>query len=398
MEKLSVAILSNSGDCERHVGYFSRLEQYFIYNNYEISTDLNANRILIVGCGFHNRMFDRVRATLTELEEKKISQDNIIILGCVQKTHEQRLKEIFHGDVIHFNNEHLLDEIIQAKVKFSEIPTINEFNRDFFWSQRIQNDLYYIKIAQGCLNNCAYCVIKKAKGNLVSIPENDILKQFKDGVAAGYRKFYLMAEDTFSYGFDLKTTIIDLIRKMLEIQKNVEFSFGSLHSNWLLKFGKEIVEFCREGCIKSLYLGMQHVNKDILKKMGRAYYVREMVDILKEIKVTAPGVRLITDIIVGFPGETGDQFNELVQFFSNEKVFDSVFHFGYSDMPGSRAFNFENKVPATEIALRWKKLNTCLGSSSALIQNFKSEDAIIQEQNYFFCKSASKLSLNNSSL
>ena len=358
-----VAIITNNVGCERHVQYYSTLEKYLVANNWVVADSFDVEKVVICACGFHDFMLDKVLKSLKRLTETGFSEKNIVITGCLPKTHAQRLKQDFHGDLVELNQEHLLDGIFEATIPFQRISPPNVFVRPRTW-QVPQDKTFFIKIAQGCLRNCTFCVITKAKGHIRSVPVEEIKKQFEFAVSNGYKEIFLMGEDTFAYGLDTGTNIIALVDSFLKISPDVSFGFGNWHSRWLPQFAEGLLRLCKMGVVKKLNIGLQHVNESLLRRMGRPIDFQEFYGILLKFRAECPELYLSADIMVGFPGETPAMFDELVAFFKKDTVFNMIAHFGYSDVQGAPSSTFDGKVDSLQVVSRWDRLKKTLGKRS----------------------------------
>jgi len=335
-------------------------------------------------------MMKKVLKLLHQLSEIGFAEENIIIVGCFPKTHEPYLKQKFHGECVELDQEHRLDEIFNAKIPFRSVSLPNVFVRPQSW-QVPQDRTFYIKIEQGCVGNCTYCVIKKAKGQTRSVPFEEIKKQYECAIQSGYREISLMGEDTFSYGIDLGTNIIWLVDSLLNISPDISLRFGNWHSRWLPQFSEDMLRFCKMGVIKRLHIGLQHVNEWLLRRMGRPLDFPEFYGILRRFRTECPHLYLLADIIVGFPGETPEMFEELVSFFKKDTVFDMISHFGYSDVQGAPSSKLNGKVDSLQIGRRWDLLRKVLGKRSFYNAMEKSDTdraiyLISLESDYVFCK------------
>lgn len=386
------AIITNNIHCGRHVQYFSTVEKYFKSNGWIIVDHFNVEKIIICSCGFHDAMYEKTKKILEEIKKTDFLEKNIIMMGCLTKTHQQELEEKFKGQVIPFHREHLLDDLIQAGIAFNDIPPVNLFKIDEDCDcGNEENKKFHIKISEGCLRECTFCIINKAKGYLSSIPFETIAHQVRKAISGGRKKIHLMGEDTFAYGVDIDTNIIQLVKKIKAIDKELQLYFGYLHSRWLQKYAAEIISLCKEGVLTELQIGLQHVNEEILKKMGRPVAFSEIYDIIAAIKKGNPDFYLIVDILVGFPGETEEMFNELVHFFENDRYFNKVKHFAYSDVKGALSYRLADKLPRQVIADRWQHLDTILGerSYSAETNETRADNETFRKtrfDDYFFCK------------
>jgi ribosomal protein S12 methylthiotransferase len=394
--KKKVAIVSNNFHCERHVQYFSTIEKYFKSNGWEIAENFNVDKVVICACGFHNAMFEKVMTIFKDLENIHFLEKNILIMGCIPKTHPEDLNKVFNGHIIPYRGEVLLDEIIRPVIPFNEIRWVNVFRSHPACDLAEKEELFHIKISEGCLRKCTFCVINKAKGYIKSFPTDEIIEQFKRARDQGFRKVFLMGEDTFAYGIDGGTTIIDLVETLVEIDPTVELNFGYLHIRWLKEYAKQIISLCKRGVIRELHIGLQHINNELLEKMGRPVDFSRLYDIIGTIKNQCPDFYMACDIIVGFPGETREMFNQLVDFFKQDTYFNKVRHAGYSDVKGAPAAKLKNKVPPAEIAYRWEFLDKLLGERSSygkVDQINRGDDLtykLTQMHDYAFCKDTFK--------
>ncbi|UCH95004.1 MAG: radical SAM protein [Candidatus Aminicenantes bacterium] len=372
--KKRVAIVTNNLHCERNMQYFSTLEYYFKANGWEIAEDFDVNLVIFCACGFHDTMYEKLLKTRDKLKKMHFLEKNIVVMGCLPKTHEEDLLKEFQGQIIYLHHEELLDDLINAKIPFTRIKPISLFKTHKKCRHiKKEYDYFYIKIAEGCLRGCTYCVINKAKGELKSVPLEKIVSEFKSAIQGGHNKIFLMGEDTFAYGFDINTTIIQLVEHLLAIEPKVELYFGYLHNRWLIKYSRSILSLCKRGVIRELHIGLQHVNEMILTRMGRHVDFSRLYDLIKTIKKENPGFYLTADIMVGFPGETREIFRELADFFKQDKCFDKICHFSYSDVKGAPSCQFADKVPAAEAALRWEEMDKILGPRSISYQNKEPE-------------------------
>jgi MiaB/RimO family radical SAM methylthiotransferase len=389
--KRRVAIVTNNLNCERHVQYYSQLEKYFKVNGWEVAEDFEVDKVVVCGCGFHDVMHQKVLRTVETLKGQSFLESNIIVMGCQSGTHEEELCQKLSVRLIGFGQEEQLDDMIRARVPFKKISPNNIFRPFKGCIVDEKKEYFHIKIAQGCLRQCTFCVINKAKGYIRSVPPEEILAQYRKAMEMGKRRIYLMGEDTFAYGIDKNSNIIELTEMLLGVDPGVELNFGSLHIRWLLKYAEGIMSLCKRGFVEELHIGLQHVNDEILKKMGRPIMFSEVYEVIKALKRECPDLFLEADILVGFPGETEEKFKELLDFFARDRCFENVRHFGFSDVKGAPSFHFNNKLPSNEIVSRWERMDKILLERSS---NFKSDKAtqadiafqLTHERDYTFCK------------
>lgn len=387
-----VAIVTNNVECERHLQYYARLEKYFRANGWGISPDFDVERVVICACGFHDFMYRKVENTLRHLRTLGIGDDRVIIMGCLPKTHEDALADRFHGSVIPYGGEDALDSLAARGVPFSAVEPPHHQRRGEAGPRPPRESMYYIKVAQGCLRQCTFCVINRAKGALKSEPPAKIVEQYRRALAQGFRRIFLMGEDTFAYGADTGTNIIDLSAELLAHDSRVELHFGSLNGRWLVTHADGIRELCRSGVVKQLHVGLQHVNDPVLARMGRFVPFAAIREVLAALKGETPSLVLSGDVLVGFPGETEEAFQELLEYVRDDSAFDYISHFGYSDVRGAPANGFDGKVDPLVISSRWDLLRTVLGRRSFYNRVADARDGYREayqatfDRDYSFCR------------
>ena len=204
----------------------------------------------------------------------------------------------------------------------------------------------YLKIAEGCDRRCAYCAIPLITGKHVSRPINDILEEVRELVAVGVKEFQVIEQELTYYGVDLdgKRHIAELVQKMAEID-GVEWI--RLHYAYPNQFPLELLDVIREysNVCKYLDIALQHISDSVLERMHRHVTKQETLDLLKVIREQVPDIHLRTTLMVGFPGETEEDFQELMNFVRMAR-FERMGAFAYSEEEGTySAMHYEDDVP-----------------------------------------------------
>ena len=225
----------------------------------------------------------------------------------------------------------------------------------------------YVKISEGCDRHCAYCAIPLMTGRHVSRPAEDILNEVRELVASGVREFQIIAQELTYYGRDIdgQSHIAQLIRDISDI-KGVKWI--RLHYAYPNQFPMELLDVMRErdNVCKYLDIALQHISDNVLARMHRHVTKQQTLDLIREIRRRVPGIHLRTTLMVGFPGETIDDFNELMDFV-REMRFERMGAFAYSEEDGTYSANhYEDDVPKEEKERR-------LGTLMALQQSISAE-------------------------
>ncbi len=348
----TVSIISNNLECDELVGYYSKLEKYFLQNNWRITKNLNADLIVIVACGAVDFVFNSVKYALEDIKLKKGNFNSTVIMGCQVITYGKKLDEIFNGKMVKFGEESVLDDLINADYKFSSVTIPNVFNSPL----ETKNELFTIIISTGCLMKCTYCVIKKAHGYIKSRSIEEISDEFKLAIKNGYKNIALGGTDTSVYGYDINTNIITLIKKLRTIDDTVSLYVENLHPHNLIKYYNDFIELANQKAFAYLHIAFQHIDNKMLKRMGRETDFVETYNMIKEMKKKHPQLIIFTDFICAFPGETEEQYEKLLDFIKNDNCFDYYYIHDYCDIEGSVSYDYNNKISGEEAKKRWRKL------------------------------------------
>ena len=215
-------------------------------------------------------------------------------------------------------------------------------------SSSAASDVYnrhYLKLAGGCDRHCAYCAIPLITGKHISRPMEDILKEVEELVGEGVTEFQVIEQELTYYGRDLygKTRIAELIDKMANI---TGVKWIRLHYAYPNHFPLELLDVMREhdNVCKYLDIALQHISDHMLSQMHRHVTKQETIDLIHTIRERVPGITIRTTLMVGFPGETEEQFQELIDFIK-EMRFERAGVFAYSAEEGTPAFDLDDNVP-----------------------------------------------------
>ncbi len=214
----------------------------------------------------------------------------------------------------------------------------------------------YLKISEGCDRRCTFCAIPSIRGKHISKPEEEVISEARRLVAKGVKEVMLIAQDLTYYGIDLykENRFAHLLNSLSGING---LEWIRLHYTYPAGFPEEIIPIIKENSNICNYIDMpiQHINNRILSLMQRGHTSEGTINLLRKIKNELPDVALRTTFIVGFPGETDEEFNELVKFVQ-EFEFDRVGVFTYSPEEGTTAFKLEDSVPEEVKQQRLEKL------------------------------------------
>ncbi|MCK5543147.1 MAG: 30S ribosomal protein S12 methylthiotransferase RimO [Desulfobacterales bacterium] len=329
-----------------------------------------ASVVIVNTCGFISAASEEaVDIILSMAQLKKIGQlKRLIVTGCLVERYKNDNLLSSMPEVDAFLGTAAVSQIVNAvEDKSKEILTffpdpdkqkqVNEFSplpRKF-----TSITPAYIKVSEGCKRKCTYCIIPKLRGPQRSRPVNDILFEVEKFVAKGSKEIILVAESTTDYGQDLKEDI-SLENVLGEIVKNLRSSDRQItESPWIRllytypsTLSKNIINIVINTPEICSYFDVpvQHASSRILKRMGRDYSKDDLYNLFRSIRTKNPEAALRTTIITGFPGETKEDFNDLLEFIELIK-FDHLGVFTYSDSDDLKSHNFDNHVP-DDIAMK----------------------------------------------
>ncbi len=315
-------------------------------------------------CGFiGDAKEESIEMILRFAEAKKAGKlRKLYVMGCLSQRYQGELeKEIPEVDKYFgkFNYRDLLVELGKA-----ELPVCD--------GQRClttPSHYAYLKISEGCDRHCAYCAIPLMTGHHVSRPMDEILREVERLVAQGVKEFQVIAQELTYYGRDIdgQSHITELVNRMADIP-GVEWI--RLHYAYPNEFPLDLLDVIRErpNVCKYLDIALQHASDNMLNRMRRHVTKQETLDLLREIRSRVPGIHIRTTLMVGFPGETEEDFNELMQFVKDER-FERMGAFAYSEEEGTySARHYKDDISPEEKQRRLDKLMSLQQTISAEVE------------------------------
>lgn len=277
----------------------------------------------------------------------------ILVTGCMAQTAADDIARLGGVDYVCGNAdklsvveaaERLLQRSEKADVPELHIPPLDGACFEPMTITKFDRTRAYIKIEDGCESHCTYCIIPSARGPIRSKPKEDILREAETLIAGGCREIVLTGIETGSYGMDLEnTSLADLLEAVDALPGIGRVRLGSLDPAMMKPAFIERVAKLRSP-VPHYHLSMQSGSDRILKAMKRKYNVRMAMEHIQKLKDIIPHVMLTTDIIVGFPGETREDFEKTVQFVKDAEFF-MVHVFPYSARRGTPAAAMSDQVP-----------------------------------------------------
>lgn len=353
---ISLGCSKNLVDTEIAIGIFKN-KKYNIVNDPK-----QADIIVINTCGFIESAKEEAINTILEMAEYKKNRCKVIIaMGCLVERYKEELEKAIPE--------------VDLFIKFSEYDDIcNKLeevleNKDYSISQdynRLENYIdrvittgrktAYLRIAEGCSNRCTYCAIPYIRGPLKSRTIEDILEEAKHLAQNGYEEIVVIAQDTTKYGMDLykEPKLAELLQKLSEIDGirwiRFLYAYPETITDELIKVVKENDKIC-----KYFDIPLQHISNSVLKRMNRKSNEESIKNLIFKIRKEIPDVVLRTSLIVGFPGETKEDFEKLYNFVKETK-FDKLGVFMYSKEDGTPAEKLPNQIHGNTKKARYNKI------------------------------------------
>lgn len=340
------------------------MAEQFIDNNYEIVNFEEFADVYIINTCTVTNMSDRKSRQIIR-RAKQINPNSILVAtGCYAQTAKEELEKITDIDLIVGNTEkkdivkiveEYRDNKNRERVKMSDINKQKEFV-DFGSVTYTEKTRAVIKVQDGCNNFCSYCIIPYAKGRVRSRKLESVVKEITEIAAKGIKEVVITGIHVASYGidFDNNTRLIDLLEAIQKIDGIERIRLGSLEPNIITEEFvnrlKKVTKMCDH-----FHLSLQSGCDETLKRMNRKYTAEAFEKEVNLLRKTFPDVALTTDVIVGFPGETEEEFNETYKYLSKIR-FTKLHVFKYSPRKGTVAAKMPDQIQGDVKERRSKKL------------------------------------------
>lgn len=321
-------------------------------DKYKMVENPNEADILIVNtCGFIDAAKEESIDTILESVEYKNEGrcKKVLLSGCLaQRYPEELIKEIPEIDgIIGTGNIEYINELLDRSLSGDLFVKTDNLNSAYIEGIRKEkvNTTEYVKISEGCNNNCSYCIIPSLRGKNRSRKIEDVYKEVEYLVSKGAREIILIAQNTTDYGIDLysKYSLANLIREISKIEELKWIRVLYLYPD---HFTDDLIEEFKNNdkLVNYVDMPLQHISDNVLKNMNRKTSKDHIIKTLKNLRKSVPDIVIRTTFIVGFPGENQEDFDQLVDFIEDIK-FDKLGVFEYSREDGTRAASLDEQIP-----------------------------------------------------
>jgi len=374
-----------------------RIKNWLLANNLKFSlSSKEADYIFFIICGLNK---ERCEDGVNRIQALKKMKAELIVVGCLSIMHPDMFKSLFSGRSVVTKEIEKLDELFpEFKVKFIETPDANKsfvspatdliqiakrlstasmqlYSFKLFqylletWDALIHgrklrnieglvggigfdNFYFSLRISDGCFWSCSYCSMKKAIGGLKSKPMPTLLQEVRRGISRKKYQLNIISSDSGSYGLDIGLSLPALLNEILAEDGRISIEFiQDLNPFFLCKYREELVELIKTGRIKSTSVPFQSGSERILSLMNRRLDFNEFIGAIKDIRKVNPAFKFRTQIIIGFPSETKEDFLRTLSIL-RECKFDEVDLFAYYEGEGTASQKIGPKVSAEEISER----------------------------------------------
>ncbi|SHK44910.1 tRNA-2-methylthio-N6-dimethylallyladenosine synthase [Selenomonas ruminantium] len=351
----------NVSDAERMAGQLAAIGYERLSDDAAMD---EADLLIINTCAVRETAEDKVYGKIGEIKGLKRKHPQLIfgITGCMaQKESDSLIKRAPHIDfVLGTSKVHELTKVVQeieqerghivdTDLTETELPDGGPIARQGKLSA-------WIPIMYGCNNFCTYCIVPYVRGRERSRRPEDVVKEVEQAVAQGYKEVTLLGQNVNSYGKDHKlATFAELLKMVDKVEGIKRVRFMTSHPKDL---SDEVIDAIAEGehLCEHIHLPVQYGSNHLLKAMNRVYTVESYKELVQKIRARIPQASLTTDLIVGFPGETEDDFAQMLDFLK-EIRYDSAYTFIYSKRSGTPAATMENQV---DDAVKKERLNALM--------------------------------------
>ena len=325
--------------CSKNLVDSEKLMKLLEESGYTLShnpSKVNGEIVVINTCGFIGDAKEEPINMILEVCDLKAKRRvrKVFVMGCLSERYMAELGDEIPQVDKYYGKFDWVNLVKDLKGEDCQLSTVNcQLDR----VQTTPKHYAYVKISEGCDRKCAYCAIPIITGRHVSRPMEEIVDEVRLLVSKGVTEIQLIAQDLTYYGVDLykKQAIAELVERISDVEG---LKWVRLHYGYPTHFPMDLLRVMRErdNVCKYLDIALQHVSTGVLKRMRRNINKEETIELLRNIRQEVPGIYLRTTLMVGFPGETDEEFEELVQFVKDMR-FERMGAFAYSEEEGTYA-------------------------------------------------------------
>lgn len=365
----------------------SALKEDFLLDGFK---EDGKTEIVVINTCSVTSVADQKSRQIIRRERRKYPDAIIVVMGCYsQKNADYILKECGANIIVGTSNRNKIVDYVKDYIKsHKNIVDIDADTRQFkyesFKSFAVPDSTRaYIKVEDGCNNFCSYCTIPYTRGIARSRPKDEIINEIKSLIEKGYKEFVLTGIHTAHYGLDLKdTSFSDLVEEITSLDGLYRLRISSIEES---EIDDKFIELLskKENIANHLHMPLQSGSKSVLKRMRRKYNVDDFINKVNRIREIRPDIAITTDVIVGFPGESEEEFLETYEFI--KKVNFAELHvFPFSAREGTLAATLPDQI---DPRIKQERVDKLIKLSEQLQSNYKNRfigqelEVILEERN-----------------
>ncbi len=364
-----------SNACGRTTAAVSRrIQSYLQLNGMTQTSALDAADLVIVDtCGYCRSAEDESIGIIRHCLMHGRPDAQVAVVGCLPQINPWRLSEAGNITVLAPNAMSTLDAMTDARIPFASVP---EGEQQLMLPEALLKPgaskptrAFHLNTSTGCLHHCSLCAVKKVWGQLVSRPIAAIVGELEVGLKTGHELFYLAAQDLGAYGVDRGVSVVDLLTALFEVEGTFRLMLHDFNPQWLIKHLDALTPLLRSHAHKVAYLDipLQSASDPVLRRMKRPYRSADVRDALFALKAAVPELTIELDVMMGFPGETDEDFARSVDFVKEciELPRMCIWLTGFSARPDTEAAALEQQLDADVIMRRFLALRDLVDASDS---------------------------------
>lgn len=353
----------------------AKMQNFLKENGWKITDNLKqADFILFRTCGLTAKTAEDSLSIIKKIKGEKKENAKFIAWGCLPKIDPETLSREYDGVTFGEGDVTILNKILEAKKPIEEVtanyvmPVFEQKRLGFYgffrklldfterhFSITQSEKIFHIKVSTGCLGNCSFCAVRKSRGEVRSKNIDSIISEFRDGLDKGFRYFSLLATDLGAYGRDLGYDLNDLLVKLTKEKGDYKIGLRNLNPYFLNEKFEELRAIFSSGKIWFLSSAAESGSNRILKLMRRRYEIQDFKRCIQILNTEYPKIFLRTQLMVGFPTETEEDFRKSLNLIDSLK-FNWVEVYPYSPRPGTLAATLEGQIPEKVKGVRLRQL------------------------------------------
>ncbi len=388
VSSLPKQVYITSNGCNRRLLDADRVNRYILLNGWKITdSPKNADYNLFFASALNRVRIDESFDIIGRLTK---FPGETIVLGCLMEVAPTEFRERWTGKALAVKDMNEIDSFFPGfAIKYKDVPLGNTpvpsrniyktISPEVFLKQRLSMIVSPIKVADkvysylhrdqkenyqstfiwvsaGCPNKCSFCAERKVIGDLISRPISEIADEYKKLLEEGRRNFEFIGDDVGSYGLDINTNFPALIGELNRVDEHfsVNWVLKHIHPKFIIKYQDEIINIAKSGKINEIICSFQSGSNRLLDLMKRQHSIEDVIKTLQRFRQLLPGIKLATNIIVGFPTETDEEFDKTLLVF-DEVYFDRVHMIKYYDAEGSDSHELNPKISDESVSRRIKR-------------------------------------------